>query len=120
MTRVQDLSQKRWKIVGRVFQYIGQIIAYAGFAAVVGFLATRPAYTYLDPEKALIKLSFSHAGAHKEECRRRTQEELARLPPTMRRPLDCNRERVPLLIELEIDQFIFELTLPDFQQYSLP
>ncbi len=113
MTRVQDLSQKRWKIVGRVFQYIGQIIAYAGFAVVVGFLATRPAYTYLDPEKALIKLSFSHAGQHVEECRRLSQEELEQVAPNMRRPTQCPRERVPLLIEVMLDgELVYRDLLP--------
>ena len=67
----------------KVLQYIGQFIAYALFAMVVGYLATQPAYTHLDPEEALIKLSFSHAGAHIRECRKLTQEELNRLPPNM-------------------------------------
>ncbi len=97
----------------RAPQYVGQVIAYALFAVVVGHFATQPAYTHLQPGEALIKLSFSHAGAHKEECRRRTQEELERLPPNMRRPLDCNRERVPLLIELEMDgKIIYRDSLP--------
>ena len=97
----------------KVLQYIGQFIAYALFAMVVGYLATQPAYTHMDPEEALIKLSFSHAGAHIRECRKLTQEELNRLPPNMRRPTDCPRERVPLLIELELDgTIIYHDTLP--------
>jgi len=87
----------------RALQYFGQFIAYALFALVVGYFATQPAYTYLDPDKALIKMSFSHAGEHLQECRRLTQEELNLLPPNMRRPMDCLRERVALLIELELD-----------------
>jgi hypothetical protein len=87
----------------KVTRFIGQFIAYALFALVVGYFATQPAYTHLDPDKALIKLSFSHAGAHREECRQLTQEELNRLPPNMRRPMDCPRERRPLLVELELD-----------------
>ncbi len=86
-----------------LIRYISQFIAYALFALVVGYFATQPAYTYLDPEKALIKLSFSHAGEHLQECRQLTQEELNKLPPNMRRPMDCPRERVPLLVELELD-----------------
>ena len=89
--------------MNRAVQVIGQVIAYGLFALVVGYFATRPAYTHLSPGKAVIKLSFNHAGAHVEECRRLTQEELNLLPPNMRRPMDCLRERVPLLIEVELD-----------------
>ncbi|NIR29894.1 MAG: hypothetical protein GWN84_11395 [Gammaproteobacteria bacterium] len=81
----------------------GQILLYAAFAAVVGYLSSSPAYVHHDPDKALIKLSFSHAGEHKGECRRLTPEEIAELPPNMRRPMDCPRERVPLVVELEMD-----------------
>lgn len=87
----------------RLLQYTGQVFAYALFAACIGYFATSPAYTHLDPGKASIKLSFSHAGAHTEECRQLTQDELNQLAPNMRRPTDCTRERLPLLIELELD-----------------
>jgi hypothetical protein len=97
----------------RLHQYIGQAIAYALFAGVIGYLATRPAYTHLAPARAVIKLSFSHAGAHREECRRLSQEELNQLPPNMRRPMDCPRERVPLLVELELDgELLYRDVLP--------
>lgn len=82
---------------------LGQAIAYAAFAGVIGYFSTRPAYTHLDPELALIKLSFSHAGQHKGECRQLSPEDLAKLPPNMRRPLDCPRERLPLQVELVLD-----------------
>ena len=42
-------------------KYIGQAIAYALFAVVIGYFATQPAYTYFDAGKAQIKLSFGHA-----------------------------------------------------------
>ena len=87
----------------RAVQYLGQTIAYVLFAAVVGYFATSPAYTHLDPGKAVIKMNFSHAGQHKVECRQLTQEELNQLAPNMRRLQDCPRERVPLLVELELD-----------------
>jgi hypothetical protein len=99
--------------MGRIFQTAGQVIAYALFAVVIGYFATRPAYTHLAPGKAVIKLSFSHAGQHKGECRQLTQEELNKLPPNMRRPMDCPRERLPLLVELELDgQLIYHDELP--------
>ncbi len=87
----------------RLLQYTGQALAYVLFAACIGYFATSPAYTHLDPGKAQIKLSFSHAGAHIRECRRLSQDELNRLAPNMRRPNDCPRARLPLLIELELD-----------------
>lgn len=96
-----------------VLRIFGQLIAYALFAVVIGYFATQPAYTHLDPDRALIKLSFSHAGAHREECRRLTQEELNQLPPNMRRPMDCQRARVPLLVELEMNgEILYRDALP--------
>jgi hypothetical protein len=69
----------------------------------VGYFSASPAHVHLDPNLGLIKLSFSHAGQPVTECRRLTQEELNRLPPNMRKPTDCPRERVPLLVELVLD-----------------
>ena len=97
----------------KLVQLGGQALAYALFAVAVGYFATRPAYTHFDPDQALIKLSFSHAGQRKGECRRLTPEELARLAPNMRRPLDCPRERVPLRVELLLDgEALFRADLP--------
>ena len=97
----------------RYLQFLGQAIAYSLFAIVVGYFATRPAYTWLETGKAQIKLSFSHAGAHVEECQKLTQEELNLLPPNMRRPTKCARARVPLQVELMLDgELIFSESLP--------
>ncbi len=85
---------------GRIFL---QIFFYAVFAAVIGYFSFYPSYRHIAPDAALIKLSFSHAGEHKEECRRLSPEEIADLPPNMRRPLACSRERVPLLIDIRLD-----------------
>lgn len=82
---------------------LGQTIAYAAFAVAVGYFASAPAVRVADPMRAQLKLSLSHGGAPVSECRRYTAEELARLPPNMRRPLDCPRARVPVLLELEMD-----------------
>jgi hypothetical protein len=92
---------------------MGQAIAYTLFAMVVGYFATQPAYTHHDPGKAQIKLSFGHAGEHTTECRRLTQEELNQMAPNMRRPLDCPRGRLPVLIELELDgELLYRAELP--------
>ena len=82
---------------------LGQAIAYTAFAGMVGYFSASPAYTHLDPSLGVITLSFSHAGQTITECRRLTQEELNRLAPNMRKPTDCPRERVPLLVELVLD-----------------
>jgi len=80
-----------------------QVPAYAAFAAFVGYFSAAPAYQHLAPDRAVVKLSFSHAGERKVECRRRTPEELAKLAPNMRAQLDCPRERSDLLMEVEMD-----------------
>ena len=96
-----------------IVQYIGQAVAYALFAVVIGYFAAQPSYTYLEPGKAQIKLSFGHAGDHTTDCRRLSQEELNQLAPNMRRPLDCPRGRLPVLIELELDgELLYRAELP--------
>lgn len=82
---------------------VGQALLYALFAGFIGFFSTRPTYRPLPPAHALLKLSVSHAGALKADCHRRSQEELDKLPPNMRVPTDCPRERSPLVIELALD-----------------
>ena len=72
-----------------------QALLYAAFAAVVGYFATAPVYRHLPADQALIKLSFSHSGKLLAECRQRSPEELAKMPPNMRAPMDCPRERPP-------------------------
>lgn len=90
-------------VMADLLRYSGQLVAYAAFMIVVGIFSASPAYTHLDPGKALLKVSFSHAGAAIRECRRLTPEEIAKLAPNMRRPDDCPRERVPLHLVVELD-----------------
>jgi len=80
-----------------------QAMIYALAAAGLISFSGGPAYTHLDPGLALVKLSFSHAGERKEDCRTLTPDEIAALPPNMRRPESCGRERVPLRVELDMD-----------------
>lgn len=80
-----------------------QVVVYALFAAVVGYFSVSPAYQYIGKDQAQIKLNFSHPGQRRVECRRLSPQEIAQLPPNMRRPLDCPRERLPVLVELELD-----------------
>lgn len=83
--------------------WIGQALLFGLFAAVIGLFSAWPAYHPLPADQALLKLSFGHAGKPVSECRQRDPAELAKLPPNMRAPLDCPRERSPVTVELDVD-----------------
>lgn len=90
-------------MTSRIPAYLGQGAAYLAFMAFVGYFASAPAYTHFSPEDSLIKLSLTHTTARLGECRKRSQEELSKLPPNMRKTMDCPRERSPLEIRIRID-----------------
>ena len=83
--------------------WVGQVLLYGLFALAIGVFSHWPAYRHLAPDQALIKLSFNRQGQPVSACRRATPRELARLPPNMRAPLVCPRERSPITVELELD-----------------
>lgn len=83
--------------------WIGQILLYGLFALIVGVFSAWPPYRHLEPDRALIKLSLSHQAKPVGECRKLTPDELAKLPPNMRKPEVCPRERSPISVELDID-----------------
>lgn len=89
--------------MSELLRYFGQGLLYLFLAVVLGYFSDSPAYTHFPPDLALIKLSFTHGGKPKGECRRLTADEIAALPPNMRRPMDCPRERLPLLVDLRLD-----------------
>jgi hypothetical protein len=94
-------------------RYSLQALLYGLFALAIGYFASAPAVVSLPADQALIKVSFSHAGRVKGECHQRSAAELAGLPPNMRAPLDCPRERSPVLFELDLDgRTITRLELP--------
>ena len=82
---------------------LGQALFYGLFAVIIGYFSTAPKYQHLPPDRSLIKLSFSHHGQPVAECRRRTAEELAKLAPNMRAPMECVRERSPVKVQIELD-----------------
>ena len=51
----------------------------------------------------LIKLSLTHPGKRKVECRKLSAAETQKLPVNMRSGVSCARERWPLVAELMID-----------------
>ncbi len=89
--------------MARAWPAIGQLLLYGAFAGVIGYFSVRPVYQSMAPDQALIKLSFSHAAQPVGACRQRTAEELAGLPPNMRAPEVCPRERSPVAFELDLD-----------------
>jgi hypothetical protein len=97
----------------RPIRIAGQVIVYGAFAALIGTFSNGPVHRHFAADAAQIKLSFNHAAARRSDCRQRSAEEIAALAPNMRRPMDCGRERVDLLVELDIDgQNVFQSAVP--------
>ena len=58
-------------------------------------------------------LTFVHSADRRGECRRLSPEEIAKLPPNMRRVQDCPRGRRPIYVELDVDgRNIYRASLP--------
>ncbi len=93
---------------------LGQITLYGMFALFIGIFSQWPPYQALAPEQAMIKLSFNHHGKPISECHKSTEAELLKLPPNMRAPIHCPRERSPVKVELSIDGVI------NYQKIALP
>jgi hypothetical protein len=87
----------------RALRILAQLALYVPLMALIGLFSTSPRFTHLPDDRALMRLSFSHAGERIRECTQRSAEELAKLPPNMRAQLDCPRERTPLKLEAELD-----------------
>ena len=80
-----------------------QIIAYSLFAVCLGYFATMPPYLYGDIQAASVKISLSHAADRVEACVQLTPEEIAELAANMRRTEACERQRLPVVLQLDID-----------------
>jgi hypothetical protein len=92
---------------------VAQIGAMTMLLAAVAQFADWPVYHQIPPHSAILKLSFTHGSNRQAECRRRTPEELAKLPPNMRKPLECPRTRGAVYVELDLDgQTIYRASLP--------
>ena len=84
-------------------RYLLQVMAFASFGVMVGYLSFWPEYQYASPETATVKLSLSHATDRVEPCVQLTPQQIAELAPNMRRAQACVRQRLPLLLQLEVD-----------------
>ena len=87
----------------KALRYLLQAINYSVFMALIWYFATSPSIRILEDDEAMITVAFAHAGESREPCRRLSQEELAKLPPNMRKPEDCPRERSPVVIKALLD-----------------
>lgn len=95
------------------FRWPGQVTAYVLFVAFIGVFSNSPAYQHLAEDTATVKLSLRHAGQLLGECRQRTPEEMAALPPNMRAPAVCPRERSPIVLELDLNgELAYSESLP--------
>lgn len=86
-----------------IARYAAQAIAYLAFALLLGYFATMPPYRYADLDMASVKVSLSHAAARVKPCVQLTPEQIAEFAANMRRTESCERERLPLELEFEID-----------------
>ncbi|MFA5522197.1 MAG: hypothetical protein WCY98_09740 [Castellaniella sp.] len=84
-------------------QWFGQFLLYGLFALTIGVFTQWPAYHPIAADEAVIKVSVARLGEPVGECRRLSEEELAKLPPNMRDPIQCPRERSPLSMAVVLD-----------------
>lgn len=97
----------------KALRFAAQLLLYVPLMVLIGYFSTRPTFSVIAPGEALLRLSFTHAAERVHACRKRSPEELAKLPPNMRTPLDCPRERVPVRVSLQLDgREIFARTVP--------
>jgi len=97
----------------RLLRLAGQFAIIAALFAGVAWLSDRPVYRQIPENSGIMMLTFVHGADRKGECRRLTPEEIARLPPNMRRVQDCPRVRRSLYVELDIDgRRIYASNLP--------
>ncbi len=83
--------------------YLLQAINYTVFMALIWYFASAPSIRVIDAGEAMFTIAFGHAGETIEPCRRMSQEELSKLPPNMRKPQECPRERSPIHIEVHLN-----------------
>jgi hypothetical protein len=91
----------------------GQFAVILLLFASVAALADRPVYRQIPPGHGVVMLTFVHSAERLAECRRLSAQEIAKLPPNMRRAQDCPRGRRPVYVELEIDgRPVYRANLP--------
>jgi hypothetical protein len=90
-----------------------QLVVIAALFAAVAAFADWPRYRQTPEHTGVVMLSFVHGADRRADCRRLTPEEIAKLPPNMRRVQDCPRGRRPVYVELDIGgQVAYRASLP--------
>ena len=90
-------------------QFLVIALRFSGVAA----LADRPIYRQVPEGSAVVVLTLVHGADRKADCRKLTPEEIAKLPPNMRKVQDCPRGRRPILVQLELSgRKVFDASLP--------
>lgn len=91
----------------------GQFIVILVLFAAVAALSDWPVYRQIRAGDAVVLLTFVHGADRRAACRRLSPQEIAKLPPNMRRVQDCPRGRRPLDVELDLDgQTVYRASLP--------
>jgi len=99
--------------VSEALMLAGRLAALVLVVAGAAALSNRPTHHSLPDGVGVLTLSFGHGADRKAACRPATPEELAALPPNMRRKEICPRERPPIRVELDIDgRPAFEADVP--------
>ena len=113
-TSTQPLTPERRTVRGYgPLQWAGQLVLYGLYALAIGVFAHWPAYHPIGADQAIIKISVARLGQPVGECRRLTEDELAKLPPNMRDPVQCPRERSPLTMAVDVGgQRVLERVVP--------
>jgi hypothetical protein len=97
----------------KALRLAAQFAAIVAMSAGVVALSDWPAYRQIPDSSGVVMLTFVHSADRKGECRRLTPEEIARLPPNMRRVQDCPRVRRPIYVELDVDERnVYQASLP--------
>lgn len=97
--------------MNRMARLIFGTIATTAIIAGVAELSAWPSYRAIPEGTGVVKLSFSHGGAR--SCRQLTEAERAKLPPNMRRKETCDRRRLPVYVEMDLDgETVYRASLP--------
>jgi len=96
-----------------LLRLVGQFVVIGLLFAGVAALADWPVYRQIPPGSGVVILTFVHGADRRGECRRLTPQEIAKLPPNMRRVQDCPRKRRPLYVELDLGgRTVYRASLP--------